>query len=339
MTEQLERDLAEVFQIAADRVDVRPPTGPAVRFTRLSTSLAAALTLALIGGVAVAGTRLASRDADKAGVSLSGADAKSILVGALRHTFDEPVRIVTRFRSSEGAAQTSETEMDYAHKTAVMRSNGQVQLLSVNGRVYQRLAAGMADVVKLPAGVQWMEMSIPASVNPTLASATAGGWGSLFGVDPSGLDDPAATARLSVERLSGSQFKLGTTGGGGARTTGLFTVGPRGTVTEAAIQITIDPSVIPGMSGSPVEHQSVDISIEPLVGVLRVTPPAARSVISTERYQRLFRQGISSRPAVCVTSTPSPLRGGMASSSVVCSSSVSSSISVVATPAPSPGHS
>src|SRR3954454_17981218 len=223
MTEQLERDLAELFQVAAARVDVRPPTRPAVRFTRLSTSLAAALTLALIGGVAVAGTRLAAERSDKGGVSVSAADAKSILLGAVRHTFDQPVRIVTTFRLSAGAPPTSETQMDYAHKTAVMRADGQIQLISVNGHLYQRLSGGMADMVKLPAGVQWMELSLPSTVNPTMASATAGSWGSLFGVDPSGLDDPAGMARLSVERVSGSQFKVRSVARGEDRTTALFT--------------------------------------------------------------------------------------------------------------------
>lgn len=340
MTEQLEQELSHLFHLAAAGVDVQPSGPRRTRVTRLNAALAAALTLALIVGVAVAGTRLASGTSHRGTVSLAGGDAKTQLLSALRHTFDRPIRIVTRVQQGSGNLQTSVTDMDYARQVAVERANGQVELLAVRGHMYQRLSGGLETMVKVPAGVQWMEISLPPAMNPALATASAGGWASLFGVDPGRLDDPAMTARLTVVRVDETRFQVSTPVEGQQHSQGQFTVGSDGTVTTGSIRVTVDPGGIPGMSAMPVEHISVELTIERLTSPLRLSPPNPRTVITNEQFQRLFRHGQTSEPSTCQTTTPTPTADGEQTTSVVCSSSVSSgTLTIVGRARPAPGHS
>ena len=333
MTEQLERDLVDMFAAAATTLDVRPPAPRATGLTRLTTAMAAAVTVALVTATALAGVRLAGAPTDKGGVSLSGTDAKAVLVQALRRTLAQPIRIVTRVQLPASTISSFDTEIDYARHEAVERANGQIQMLSVTGHVYQRLSPGMKEMFKVPSRVQWQEISFPPGLESALPTVTSGGWGSLFGVDPSRLDDPAATSRFSVERVGAAGFSV--TSAGENREAALFTVGRGGTIVRVQVQISANSSF--GQPGRGPQKVTVDELIAPLNAPLRLSPPDPGTVISESGLQQLMRRQQPSGSQSCRSATPSPAPAdhGLSSLTVMCSSSVT----VFATPAPSPAHS
>ena len=329
MTEQIERDLTAMFEGAAAQLDVRPPAPRALRLTRLNTALAGALTLALVGGVAVAGVRLASTPTNNGRVSLAGGDAKAVLLAAVRHTFARPMRMITRIELPGSPVQTVETDVDYGRREAVQRSDGQVQMFSVSGHAYQRLSTGMKATYKAPASTEWLELPLPAGAASATATAASAGWASLFGVDPSRLDDPAVTARFSVDRVSPSGFRVKTAGADQEAQDALFTVGAAGTVTRVQLQVVMSGHAVAGLAPPPVQKFSVDVAIGPLGAPLQLTPPDPRTVLSYAQLQELMRRQRPTGAQACPTATPSPVHDGLSSTTVMCSSSVT----VVATPA------
>ena len=335
MTEQLERDLAEMFTAAAATLDVRPPAPRAMRLTRLTTAMAAAVTLALVAGTALAGVRLAASPSDKGGVSLSGADAKAVLITALRRTFDQPIRLVTRVQLPASTVTSYETEIDYPRHQAVERANGQIQMLSVAGHIYQRLSPGMKEMFKVPSRVQWQELSLPPGLESALPTAASGGWGSLFGVDPSHLDDPATTSRFSVDRVGASDFSV--TSAGANQDAAVFTVGREGTVVRVQVHISSQSSF--GQAGPGPQKITIDELIAPLNAPLRLSPPDPATVISESGLQQLIQRQhpVGSQSCHSATPSPAPADHGLSSLTVMCSSSVT----VYATPGASaaPRHS
>ncbi|MBV9098596.1 MAG: hypothetical protein JO079_11110, partial [Frankiaceae bacterium] len=89
MTDQIERELTEMFRELTDRLDVLPPLPAArVRRARLQAGLALASVVALLAGVVLAGARLAAAtgSANPMTTTATGQRAMTDLANALRKT-------------------------------------------------------------------------------------------------------------------------------------------------------------------------------------------------------------------------------------------------------------
>ena len=304
MTEQLERDLSDLFSYATERLDIRPAVAPN-RFTRLNVALAAAVTIALVGGVAIAGARLAT-SYNETPVALGSGDAQTQLLAAFRRTFSEPVEVTSTIDIGGQGRTVTRAQFDNANNEMVMYEDGSIRELWVGGREFTRIADGMHNFLsRLPAEAKWAESDVP-----TGAGVSAfGNWGLLLGV---GGDQ--------ITRVGAHKFRV--VRGSDPSQPGYAWVDAGGRVIRMQVRLSLPASQGP-------DYQAFDVSIRRLGHSLKLTAPDPSTVISQARFQAAI--DATSRPETCVTSPPRPA-SAPASTIVSCASG---SQRLAASPVPS----
>lgn len=320
MTEQLERDLTELFAYAAGQLDIRPFAAPR-RLTRLNTALAGAVTLALVAALAVVGTRLASEggSSEVSTAAITGERAMDDLRNVLAQTLHGRGEAVTSYSTSAGGSATfagqrsTVTDFDGARGRAVTRAGGQTVGITIGSRYFRRIASNARND-KLPPAAEWVEED---------ASSTdvATGRQMALTVSMPGLVPLMLTPEGSVREWR-HHFEVTTSMVTPAMTTEID-LSSAGTITTVRVQFAASP----GLTSAPL----MQTTFRPLSHPVDATAPDPRSVVSAARYSAAVET-----PQTCVTTTPSP-----DTTSVSCSSSTSihggGSIGVqMYSPSPSP---
>jgi len=171
VTEQIERELTELFRERAERLDVLPPLPPArVRRARLQSAMAMASVLAILAAGGVVGLRLASAsgtgNTSIAGSGSPRAELERIgarmLAGRWRVDVTAHDNPATTTRGPGPAEFTMDLEYDGTTKSGIARRGGTVIAIEVAGVTYTALDALPLQMTQyLPKGAHWQRSASP----------------------------------------------------------------------------------------------------------------------------------------------------------------------------------
>jgi len=337
VTEQIERELAEMFHQRAEQLDVLPPRPAAqVRRARLQAGLALASVVAVVAGAALAAAKVAGGStADRAvSIAASGARAKADLVDAFKRTLTAKEVATTRdvvvpngryldqpdlgFSAGVPGAHPTETKYDGRAGDAVTIRDGQVNMVLVHDALYRRLDARDSRIA-LPPGVRWVSYPQDAGETPrewrqSSIAFTIPGLFAIYAVPD--------TMRTTVTEHDG-QFRMTVSSAGQASFITIVQLDGSGLIASVTSRIALPP-----LSG---HSDSVDqVTFQPLSGPVGATAPAADTVMTGADYDRA-RQAYAQSHRTCATTRPSTGPDGMQGQDVTCSDgsgSASGSLSV-----------
>jgi hypothetical protein len=353
MTEQLERDLAALFHSVGDQLDVLPTRTHRSGMTRLNTALAAVVTLALVGGVALVGVRL-SGSSGSSGVTLAGGEAKAQLLDAFRKTFSQPFRLTVSIgdqSQDQSQLQTqlqTQTDVDYAAGEAITRTRGAVTFLAVAGHTYRHIAPGEQIAEGLPAKTEWIEQNFPDSMNPAIPVASMQGISSFLGTDSAHMTaNNGLLAGFTVVRQAGGRYAVKGSPEVTVKDfnppdeTSVFTVGSNGTVTSGFSRI-IEHMHSYATGKAVTQTITASLEIQPLTAPLHLAKPDPATVVSQEQWLADMRKAQQTQMGneVCHTNAPTPSANAshFSSGSIICTLVGGASIThrqAVASPEPS----
>lgn len=339
MTEQIERELAELFHDRAASLDVRPPLPvAAARRARLQSALAMASVVAVLAGGTVAGARLAGHSRNDRAALASSGDARHDLEQILDRMMAGRWHVDMTFVADprQATPPTSSVDYDGTAKVAIARSGDRVQMIETGGHTYVPLMAQPELAKLLPAGAKWQEL--PGNGVGT-ASMFAGL--SYSSTSSSGVD----LSRDQVTRTA-TGYRLVLSDGSSRHVVFDIRIRPDGSV--ASMHGVIAPTS--PSEGSPTSL-TVDAVLTPLSSSFHVAAPDPRTVVTEAQFQaaieRLNLAGGTSgaRPQACRT-TSTTEGNGVSSSTVECSSQLtvmggpgSGSPTFKVSPVPMPSHS
>jgi len=174
MTDQIERELTEMFRERAVHLDVLPPMPAArVRRARLHTALAMASVVAVLASVGVAGMRLAAGPGNGSASIAASGSPRSALERISARMLAGRWRVVVTMRDTSGSAPNTvaphpgpatedmEIEYDGQTKSGIASQNGRTVALQVNGVTYTPLGDMVGQITKyLPKGARWQRAPI-----------------------------------------------------------------------------------------------------------------------------------------------------------------------------------
>lgn len=226
MTEQIERELAELFRNRAERLDVLPPQSPAqVRRGRLQVGLALASVLAVLAGTVLAGSRLV--DGSPSGAPLTaaatGQRALADLAKALRKTLAGRMVATTTtvevpsnrnvdapdlgFSAAMGPGESETTTYDGRHGVAIAtRPDGRVDTVFVGDVLY--VGKDPQNDGFLPVGVDWISYTRRANESSAdwkrrAIRGAIPGLLELYTEPPTSVDERAGRIRLAGPDIGG----------------------------------------------------------------------------------------------------------------------------------------
>lgn len=358
MTEQIERELIAAFHERADRLEIMPPpSASAIRRARVQSALAAAVVVALIGGVTVVGTRLAASGQSsvnplvKPGLGKASA-AKPVVVkpasgalGALQRAIAKTVvgryHVVMTGSSNDGHRQpTSLVDFDgAAHVAVVQDADGKVDTIWADGKLYQWLSAhgGPPDLAGLPASARWQVEPVAAgSYDVNLDGSDFSGLGV-------GLQDPTVDRGLvPIVTRTPDGFRAVVTAKVPNQNPSVTTyhLAPDGTILSIHSVVTMY-----NVENEPTPNPVVltgDTTFTPLVAPIEYSIPDPSTVVTRAQVSAAVAEYFREHPAPkngCVTSSPQSAGGYF---TVSCGDYFSSGPvppSSAGTPSPSPSPS
>lgn len=359
MTEQIERELAELFHERADRLDVLPPLPAArVRRVRLQAALAMASVVAVLAAAGVAGVRLSSGPSGGqvsfagSGSARAALDRVFELVRAGRWQVTGTARVTTA-AGPDSAGNTSTYALDVRYdgqtKTGIARQNGEIVALAVDGVSYIPLNVAPDVAALLPKGARWQRLdpdSAPGAdpVAPVIAGLGSGGTSS----DPGGLSGrPRPTedglAHSKVRRTS-TGFRIESSDGFGSSRVDLSVRSDGSISSMHAVASHRFPQTMPGSMSGMKETTVLDAVFAPLASPVRVTAPNPATVITATQLgaalQKAFANGTADGTPCPVPMTPSPAvarhRTNSGGTGIVVNCHPVTAVTVTATPVASP---
>jgi hypothetical protein len=338
VTEQIERELTELFHDRAERLDVRPAPRPAqIRRARLQAGLALASVLAVLAGVMLTAARLADGGPDRPiTVTATGQQAMADLMKALRRTLSgREVATTTivevpnrKYLDAPDLGYGAAVEHDETYETKYDGTVGDVETTSPETRFVHDVLYRKPDRKYLghgvPASTEWVrytrdaESTIAQWRDLAISSAIPG----LFALyaTPGPIDtatEQDGQIRVTSPDLGGMRFviKVQLDGSGRVSTlTSRFILSYPNAVTDRVARVTF--------------RQLGDDS-------LRAEPPVATSVISGAEYDAA-KKAYDDAHRTCTTTPPSTGPDGTKyGPSTTCSSGEGSTTSGGATVTPS----
>lgn len=320
MTEQIERELTELFRERTERLDVLPPLPAArVRRVRLQAALAMASVVAVLAAAGVVGVRLAdSSGSGGTSIASSGSAraqleqiADRMLAGRWRATVSVSTTTTQSTNGTSSAPTPShlviEADWDGPAKTEVARQNGQIVAIEIGDASYGTVQTVAGLDRYLPKGARWVRQDVTLlSRNPIaqvlgLATTVSTGPDGAPGVESLGRQMSDILARATVTRTStGFRVALGTLGGHSRIDVRLRADGTISSVRSVGT-VQFD---MPGGDGETVSGTSViEATYTPLSAPLGVTPPDPSTVVTQAQLATAFRKLF----AVSITTgTPCP---------------------------------
>jgi hypothetical protein len=319
VTEQLERELTQMFHERAQSLDVLPPL-PAerVRRARMQSALAMASVVAVLAAAGTVGVRLASGTAGgDTSIASSGSAqealervAEHMLTGRWRVTGTESV-----VQSGRAVPMGVALQVDYdgPTKSAVARNNGKIVAIQVDGVTYVPLEAEPDVMAYLPKGAQWQQTPFPMFGTDPAAFVTGASNGASTTSGPHGSPLGPGTAdamRGATVHRTAAGFRIDTAEpyGGWARTE----VKLRADGTISSVH-TVTQAHIPNAMGTSTTDQRavLDVVFTPLSTPVDVVAPDPATVVSNAEFsaafQKAFAQGApGSKPCPSSMTTPSP---------------------------------
>lgn len=324
MTDQIERELAELFHDRAQRLDVLPPRPAAqVRRARLQASLAMASVVAVLAAAGTVGVRLAS-GSNSGTVSFAGSgSALTQLENVAQRMLGGRWRVTETQRTVKGigdGSANSAVEVDYdgARKAALVRIGGDVVAMEIDGVAYFTLRLSPDVAQYLPTTARWQRTSESIfGLDPTAAASEVAGFGfggslGTLGSGQMGLGPARTTAmeHATVHRTStGFRIELATFGGGFVRTDVILRSDGSISAVHSLTRVQLPP--LPG--GAPTTMRTIvtDARFTPLAAPLRVASPDPATVITDAQFQAALRKSFGqgtpgSHPCPGWVVTPSP---------------------------------
>jgi len=327
VTEQIERELAEMFHERAAQLDVLPPLPAArVRRARLQSAMAMASVVAVLAAGGVVGVRLAaSPDGPSASIAGSGS-AREALERVVEHMLTGRWRVTGTERiyepntadppnSGGGAPMSFTVQVDYdgQSETGVARQDGEITAIQVGGVSYTPLHVPPDALAYLPKGARWHRTPFALFGQDPAAFVTGASAGASTLSGPSG----SALGRGTSSELKGATVRRTSAGfrvdaaapfGGSARTD--IKLRPDGTI--ASIH-TETRARIPNATntGATNETAIMDAVFTPLTAPVDVAAPSPATIVTdvqlSAALQKAFRNGApGSGPCPPSVATPSP---------------------------------
>ena len=328
MTEQIERELTEMFHERAAHLDVLPPLPAArARRARLQTALAMASVVSVLAAGGVVGVRLAASPAGPSAALAGSGSAREALERVAEHMLTGRWHVSGTERvyepntadppgsgSDKPMSFTVDVDYDGQSKTGVARQDGEITAIQVGGVAYVPLHAQPDVLAYLPKGARWQRTPFP-----------------MFGQDAAALVTGASAGVSTTSGPSGSPLGPGTSGNGlrGAtvrRTSTGFRIdaaAPFGGSSRTDVKLRADGTIssvhgeshvrIPNAANSGVTNETaiMDATFTPLTAPVDVAAPSPSTVVTDKQlgvaFQKAFKNGPpGSRPCPPSVMTPSP---------------------------------
>lgn len=316
MTEQIERELTELFHERAERLDVLPPLPPArVRRARLQSALAMASVVAVLAAGGVAGVRLASSSGGEASIAGSGSPrtqleriAAKMLAGRWRIDATAHEKDGTTTTGNGPVVFSLDVEYDGATKSAIAHRDGNVFAIQVDGATYLALSALPDQLARyLPKGAHWQrgETSMFGAA-PAIDALGLTGETSTHSTDASGGRSAPVGADIKAVRRTSTGFAVDSRDGDRATHTDI-TLRADGTIASAHI-VTHRPTSggsngVPATTGTGI----IDVVYTPLSAPVQVPTPDPSTVITDAQLQTAIHKSMfGSGPNGILCPTPMP---------------------------------
>jgi hypothetical protein len=323
VTEQIERELTELFHDRAERLDVLPPLPASrVRRARLHTALAMASVVAVLAAVGVVGVRLSSGSAGGEASIADAGSAKADLEQIAARMLSGRWRVTGAGHvvkndsgggtNSAGGPAPFSLQVDYdgQSKSAVAREDGNVVALQVGGVTYVPLNAPPEITRFLPKGARWQRMSRSMfGADPTSLVVGVGGSTVSDSAAPSFTSNPNAFQRGATVRRTSYGFRIDyddsvTSSRTEVKLRGDGTIASMHSVGHTRFQfapgaMTVDQTTV------------MDASFVPLAAPVQVSAPDPSTVVSDAQVQAAFQKsarnpGPNGKPCPQSITSPSP---------------------------------